>query len=731
VAIAVIALPLQLCLQQYFGENQDPGSYQLFLAATALSSLWAGSRSGILTLGVSTVLKLYFLLPPLYSFRVESPAVLVRLILFCAVGIVICLVSGALYKSEETWSSALSSIGDAVIATDRKQLVTFMNSAAESLTGWKLHEAKGRDIHEILHIRDETRPGTVDLPVVSVLREGVVTHLGGDTVLELPDGSSIAVEDSAAPILGPTREPRGAILVFRDVRRQRAVQQALRESETRYRFLANAVPDIIFTATPDGECDYFNQRWYDYTGLTAEQSLGRQWLSAVDPDDLAAAVSRLSDCVLALKPCETECRLRGKDGKYRSFLVRGTPMRDGHGHLIHWFGVCTNIDAFKRTEEQLHQALKMEAIGRLAGGVAHDFNNILTVITGYCEMLRMKAELNAERGTAVEEILKASDRAAGLTRQLLAFSRQRPPKPTVVNVNAVLQDTKQMLTRLIGEDIAIQVNLDPGLLPIKGERGQIEQVIMNLALNARDAMPEGGHLIFETANIYLGHSYAEEHLSVEPGTYVVLAVSDTGQGMDRETQSHIFEPFFTTKKPGKGTGLGLSTVYGIVSQSGGHVWVYSEPGKGTTFKIYLPAIEEANEPAADLPTLHPEDVPRGGTILVAEDEPALRKLVEMVLKNHGYTVLATDSPQQALRLCHEYEAKIDLLLTDVVMPGMSGRRLAEQALAYRPTLKILYMSGYTDDTILHHGGLEPGSVLMEKPFSGEFLLRSLRQALDT
>ena len=383
-----------------------------------------------------------------------------------------------------------------------------------------------------------------------------------------------------------------------------------------------------------------------------------------------------------------------------------------------------------RLEEQLRQAQKMEAIGRLAGGIAHDFNNLLTAITGYSELVINSLGANLLARKNVEHIKKAAWRAATLTRQLLAFSRRQVQHLKVLDLNAVVTNFEAMLQPLIGEDIHLETVLQPGLGLIKADPGQIEQIILNLIVNARDAMPEGGNLTIETANVELDEAYAHRHVSVRPGPYVMLAFSDTGCGMDEETQARIFEPFFTTKEHGKGTGLGLATVYGIVKQSGGNIWVYSELGKGTTFKIYLPQVEgiaEGSEPA------HPgSSILRGSeTILLVEDEDMVRSLAQEILEAHGYAVSEACDSTEALRICHMHSGSIHLLVTDVVMPGMSGRELAARLGTIHPETKVLYMSGYTDDAVVRHGVLNAGLVFLQKPFSANTFLRKVREVLDS
>ncbi|MBI4165217.1 MAG: response regulator [Acidobacteria bacterium] len=381
-------------------------------------------------------------------------------------------------------------------------------------------------------------------------------------------------------------------------------------------------------------------------------------------------------------------------------------------------------------EKQLVQAQKMEAIGRLAGGVAHDFNNLLTIITGYSDLLLNEMPSGSLFRGHIEEVKKAADRAAALTRQLLAFGRRQVLAPLVVNLNDIVANVDKMLRRLIGEDIDLVTKLDPALSHTKVDPGQVEQVIMNLAVNSRDAMPEGGKITIVTANAELDANYARRHAMAAPGRFVMLAVSDTGCGMDAETQSHIFEPFFTTKETGKGTGLGLATVYGIVKQIGGDIWVYSELGRGTTFKIYFPQVEEA-ERAVQPPKVVSASQRGSETIIVVEDEEPVRSLVRRVLESKGYAVLTASTAEEATRICEQQEGKISLLLTDVVMPGMSGRKLAQHLGFSRPEMKILYMSGYTDNAIVHHGVLDPGTAFLQKPFTPDAILRKVREVLDS
>jgi nitrogen-specific signal transduction histidine kinase/ActR/RegA family two-component response regulator len=389
-----------------------------------------------------------------------------------------------------------------------------------------------------------------------------------------------------------------------------------------------------------------------------------------------------------------------------------------------------DITARKDLEEQLRQSQKMEAIGRLAGGIAHDFNNLLTAISGYCELLLMGLGTGDPLRRICDEITKAADRAAALTRHLLAFSRKQVLQPKVLDLNAVVSAIDPMLRRLIGEDLELTILSAPTLGRVKADRVQIEQVLVNLAVNARDAMPRGGKLIIETADVELDEAYVRRLVDVRAGSYVLLAVSDTGSGMDAETLAHIFEPFFTTKEPGKGTGLGLSTVYGIVKQSGGYIFVYSELNRGTTFKIYLPRVEE-EVPLPDQNAVPAIPTEGWETVLLVEDEQPVRALVREILQRNGYAVLEAGHGREALQISDRYPGPIHLMVTDVVMPGISGCELAEHLASRRPDTKVLYVSGYTDNALLNHDMTDPTIAFLQKPFTTYALARKVREVLDT
>ncbi len=418
------------------------------------------------------------------------------------------------------------------------------------------------------------------------------------------------------------------------------------------------------------------------------------------------------------------------DGKIIHVIENAVGTFNSWGELIEIKGYIIDATHQKHLEEQLRQSQKMEAIGRLAGGIAHDFNNLLTAITGYADSLVSGLKADGSLGRSAREIRKAAERAASLTSQLLAFSRKQVLQPKLLAFGAVIAGMEEMLRRFMGEDIELITIIPPELWSVKADRGQIEQVIMNLAVNARDAMPLGGRLIIEASNAELDATYAQLHVAVKPGPYVLLAVSDTGTGMTDEVKAHLFEPFFTTKGEGKGTGLGLATVYGIVKQSEGHIWVYSEHGRGTTFKVYLPRAEGVVEVSAPSPPAMP--CPFGHeTILLVEDDELVRDMICDGLQRNGYNVLNASQGTDALKICGTFAGPIDLLLTDVVMPGMNGRELAERVTEAHPDIRTLFMSGYTDRGIVHNGVLDPETDFLQKPFNMDMLTRKVREILST
>lgn len=512
-----------------------------------------------------------------------------------------------------------------------------------------------------------------------------------------------------------------------DIGERRRTEQALRESEQRYRGLFQYSPYGIFVSHRDGQLIDVNNALVEMLGYNSKEELLVQNLNT---DIYESEQDRRS----AIEKCEQTGRVHGIEVNWKTkdkkvIVVRLSARTVGdEGRSKIYEVIAENVTERQNLEKQFLQAQKMEAVGRLAGGVAHDFNNALGVITGYAQLLVPTLSPEDPRRKQVEEIGKAGKRAASLTRQLLAFSRQQVIRPVLLDLNAVVTDVDDMLRRLIGEDIDLAIVPDSKLKSIKADPGQIEQILMNLAVNARDAMPQGGKLIVETANSEVGEAYVRLHPFVKPGKYIVLSVSDTGCGIPKDLQAHIFEPFFTTKEPGKGTGLGLSTVYGIVKQNNGHITLYSEVGQGTTFRIYLPQFEE---PVATVSIDAPRPLPRGAeTVLLVEDEDGMRELARECLQSRGFVVLEARDGKMAMEIAESHSGPIHLLLSDLIMPGMSGRELAEKLSLLRPEMKLLYMSGYTHDLITQHGVLEAGTALIEKPFSIEDLLTRIRDMLD-
>jgi PAS domain S-box-containing protein len=510
------------------------------------------------------------------------------------------------------------------------------------------------------------------------------------------------------------------------------VQRYARElavSEARFRSLVQNSSDIITVTDPDGTIRYASPSTEAVLGHSSSLLVGKNAFGFVHPGD-AATLRAFLDRVVSqpARAATAEYRLRHVDGSWIDLEAVGNN-RLTDPAVVGIVVNARNLTDRRRLEAQLRQSQKMEAIGNLAGGIAHDFNNLLTIIIGHTHLQLQRLGANHSDREEWELIRETADRGAALIRQLLVFSRQQVVQPVVLDLNSVVEGIGGLLQRLLGEHIELVIASAPDLGRVRADPGHIEQVIVNLAVNARDAMLDGGRLTIETANVELDAEYARRHVGAQIGPHVMLAVSDTGSGMDAETQSRMFEPFFTTKEPGKGTGLGLSTVYGIVQQCGGTIWVYSEIGHGTTFKIYLPRIETTAGAAA--PSAPTETVAGGSeTVLVVEDEDRVRELVSEILTLHGYTVLMASTAGDALLLSERHEGPIHLLVTDLVMPTMSGRALARRVAERRPETKALYLSGYTGDTIVRHGMLEADMAFLQKPFTVEGLTRKVREMLD-
>ena len=533
--------------------------------------------------------------------------------------------------------------------------------------------------------------------------------------------------------LGPV--VKRALEEMKIYRKSKQAEEALRESEEKYRTLYNSSRDAIMIITPDKVFLNGNPACVKMFGCRDEDEFISLTPAALSPEyqpDGNLSVEKSQKMISIAMDQGSHFfkwkhkRVNGEEFYSTVLLAR---MKLYGKEILQ--ATVRDITEHKKLEAQLRMAQKMEAIGKLAGGVAHDFNNILTVIMGNAGLALMEVGKDDTLRQEIEEIRKAGERAASLTRQLLAFSRKQIVQPEILDINELLIDTEKMLGRLIGEDIELLTIPEPALWQVKIDPGQIEQVIINLAINARDAMPKGGKLTIETANADLNENYFREHgiEGEKPGHYAMLAVSDTGTGIDKKTLEHIFEPFFTTKEVGKGTGLGLSTVYGIVKQNNGFLWVYSEPGQGTTFKVYLPEVKkEADQEKKEQTRV---DDPGGSeTVLIVEDNDLLRNFAQKALQGCGYRVLNAENGEDALMVCKEHDSQIDLMITDVVMPKMGGRETAKLLQPFYPQMKVIYMSGYTDNAIVHHGVLEPGLNFLEKPFTPEGLARKAREVLD-
>jgi PAS domain S-box-containing protein len=516
---------------------------------------------------------------------------------------------------------------------------------------------------------------------------------------------------------------------------RREAEKALRESEEYVRLLLDSTGEGFFGVDRIGNFTFANRAATSMLGYAGQGSLvGRNvhdLLHRPKPNDLRCDGD---ECALRQALLGDDSAFLGDealdrgDGSRFDVEIRLFPVvRDG----VRLGSVASFVDISprKRLEQQLRQSQKMEAIGSLAGGVAHDFNNLLSVILSYAEMLMAGLKLGDPMRVELDEVRKAGERAAALTRQLLAFSRQQVLQPRNLDLNQVVNGLEKMLRRLLGEDIELSLLTQRALGQVRADPGQVEQVLMNLVVNARDAMPEGGKITIETDNVELTAEYAATHVGVNPGSYVLLAVTDTGIGIDAVTQARIFEPFFTTKEKGKGTGLGLSMIFGIVQQSGGHIWVYSELGKGTTFRIYLPRTDGVVE-GTDVTPSGPVLLRGTETVLLVEDDEQVRAISRTILRRHGYNVLEAANGGEAFLLCENFTARIHILVTDVVMPRMSGRQLAERLMPLRPEMKVLYLSGYTENTIVHHGILDSGIAFLQKPIVPDSLLRKVREVLD-
>ncbi|MEP6904255.1 MAG: PAS domain S-box protein, partial [Actinomycetota bacterium] len=532
------------------------------------------------------------------------------------------------------------------------------------------------------------------------------------------------------PLYGETSA--GLVVMHIDTTDHRQTEEALRKTEANYRHLIESSPGIVYFNEPNPPYSliyispniktfgYSPEEWYATPGM---------WKSIIYKEDLERVLREFETAIDQNLDTDLTYRITARDGSIHWWQDKGRFVNDAQGNPIGWQGIILDITTNKGLEHQLRQAQKLESVGLLAGGIAHDFNNMLTAINGYSELTLRRLKPDDPLRHNIEEIIKAGQRSASLTHQLLAFSRQQVLQSVVTDLNEIITDTIKMLQRVIGENIQVTTTLNPKAGRVKVDLGQFSQIIMNLAVNARDAMPAGGKLTIETANVFLDKAYSRQHIGVPAGDYVMLAVSDNGTGMSEETKQRIFEPFFTTKEVGQGTGLGLATVYGIVKQSGGNIEVYSEEGVGTTFKVYFPRIAEQND-TAKVMNNSAEILKGTETILLVEDEEMVRNLSTEILEGCGYTVIAARNGLEALEICDKGNCQFDLLMTDVVMPQMGGRELAEKLSVQLPNLKILFTSGYTDDAVVRHGVIENNTNFIQKPFTPNALQYNRNEISD-
>jgi two-component system, cell cycle sensor histidine kinase and response regulator CckA len=630
-----------------------------------------------------------------------------------------------LVKREELFHLISERAADLIAVVDMKGNRLFNSLSYQRVLGYSPEELQASSAFEQIHPDDRER-------VQRATEEARLSGIGKTLEYRVlhKDGRWLVLESTSSVIMDAQGEPEKLVIVNRNITERKKAEEALRRSEADFRSVVEDAPYGIYRASSAGLFLQMNPALQRMLGYESREELSTRNLRS-DIFRHAAEYDRLIELLSGTKEIkDTEMGWKRRDGTPITVRCSGRCINGVNGDVSYFEMFAEDVTEKRALEGQLRMAQKMEAIGRLSGGIAHDFNNHLGVIIGYSRVLKKALGSTNPLREHAYEIEKAGERAASLTKQLLAFSRQQVLTPAVLNLNALATDMETMLPRLLGEDIAVSLALGQGLSSVKADQSQIEQVIMNLAVNARDAMPTGGKLRIATANVEFDQTYTRNHPGSRIGNYVLLSVTDTGTGMDAATVSNIFEPFFTTKERGKGTGLGLATVYGIVKQSNGYIWVDSTPGKGTSFEIYLPRF--LGQVTAELP----EDddsaqMLRGSeSILLVEDAQPLRKLAQAFLTGVGFRVLSAGSGEEALEVAAHSGMAFDLLLTDVVMPGMNGRVLAEQLLRRLPTMKVLYMSGYTDSFIAGHGVLEPGTHLLQKPFTEDVLIRKTREVLD-
>jgi len=731
--------------------------------AILLTAWYGGFRPALVAVFLGAIASIFFLIPPRDNFALAGFDQRVTMVLYLSTSLGVALLGGAMHSgwrlADSRAHAALAHASlidraheallayDAVLVWEWNGPITFWNSGAERLYLFSRAEALGRVSHELLRTGSSN-----DLAACfgSLERTGFWEGKLEDTTR---DGRQITVE--ARMLLVRNAEGPYVLQTNRDITASRKAEEALlvankqieervrvrtveleeangklRVAEDRLRMLIEGVKDhAIYMLDAKGHIVTWNSGSERVLGYLADEIIGAHCSCLFAANDIAAGEPG-RELLLAATEGNVEFEGWRVCKKGQRIWVSGTlaALHDDSGTLTGFAQITRDLTESRRKEDQTRQSHKMETIGLLAGGIAHDFNNLLTIISGYSSIVLAKLSTSDPTHELVKAIGEAGERAASLTEQLLAFSRQSMLEPKVLDMNHVVRETEKMLRRLIGEDILLTAVLDLTISRVKVDPGQLAQMLMNMALNARDAMPKGGKLTIETANVELDESYRSTHPEVLVGSYVMLAVSDNGQGMSPEVKIRVFEPFFTTKYVGRGTGLGLAVVHGIAKQSGGHVTVYSEPGRGTTFKIYLPVVDE------QLSITRKSDSGEGmsgtETVLFVEDEDSVRVLANLILRSHGYHVLEAKDGQDALRVADNHQGQIDILMTDVVMPNMDGRELAEALRPRYPRMKVSYMSGYTDDAVVRHGILQGEVAFLQKPFTAYALVKKIRQVLE-
>jgi PAS domain S-box-containing protein len=636
------------------------------------------------------------------------------------------LAEEALRESEARYRELYDEAPHAYLSLDTRGRIQMVNRRAGVLFGCAPEELLGTSLFGRV-----AGPGPLEsaLPILARFRAG--EDIQESVQIRQADGGLLWVNMAVRPVRDAMNRIVAHLAIVVDIHERRLAEEKLSRSEARLELIFRSLPIALYTARPPPEVGttWVSESAERLFGFPASRFVAdpRLWESQLHPEDHERVFERL--LTLAERgTMSVEYRLARADGSWGSFLDQAVLVKDSAGQPLEVVGTWLDVTAERRLEDELRQAQKMEAVGRLAGGVAHDFNNLLTTILINSDLCLDELPPTSELRAEIEDIKRAGSRGSALTRQLLAFSRRQVLQPRILDLNAVLTEVDKMLRRLIGEDLDFVTLPGKPLWRVLADPGHIEQVIMNLVVNARDAMPDGGKLTIETANLEIDAGALHEHVDRKPGEYVLLAVSDTGCGMDAATRARIFEPFFTTKPEGKGTGLGLSTVYGIVQQSAGFISVYSELGKGSTFKVYLPRADQPME--QELESARVRSSGGNETILLLEDDEGVRSLARRILEEKGYRILEASDGEQALRLAEKHEGPIHLLATDVVVPRLGGKQLAQQLREQRGEMKVLYMSGYADGSIIQHGVIDPRTPFLSKPFTAQSLARKVREVLD-